>query len=63
MDKFDLITSIIFTLFFALLGIVGVVGAIVIKMFYPAVLGAMLLLSAWIMYRGLRQDLIKNKNK
>lgn len=61
MDKFDLITSIIFTSIFALLGIVGVVGAIVIKMFYPAVLGAMLLLSAWIMYRGLRQDLIKNK--
>lgn len=61
MDKFDLITSIIFTSIFAMLGIVGVVGAIVIKMFYPAVLGAMLLLSAWIMYRGLRQDLIKNK--
>lgn len=61
MDKFDLITSIIFTILFALLGLVGVVGAIVIKMFYPAVLGAMLLLSAWIMYRGLRQDLIKNK--
>lgn len=61
MDKFDLITSIIFTSIFALLGIVGVVGAIVIKMFYPAVLGVVFLIAAKIMYTDLKQEIEKHK--